>query len=134
MIVRKLAEGLPLTTWYFWIALAIAGLYSVYGGSTDAADKTISTASEINSDYVFSYGGNENPTEPTTETTTEVPTETVTDKPDKLVGDINSDGQISVSDVVLLQRYILKFETFTKEKYEIADINSDNKVNVIDHA
>ena len=210
-------------------ALAIAGLYSVYGGSTDAVDKTISTASEINSDYVFSYGGNENPTEPTTETTTTDNTiyesegfldldskpikttyslnekldlsgltvsliylhgkdgrDVVLDKvnpvdnplfkidtsdfdntkagtyeikveltdsnyklnyrvvsnivnfevevTDKLVGDINSDGQISVSDVVLLQKYILKFETFTKEKYEIADINSDNKVNVIDLA
>lgn len=38
-------------------ALAIAGLYAVYGGSTTAAQSAIASASEINSDFVFSYGG-----------------------------------------------------------------------------
>ena len=38
-------------------ALAIAGLYAVYGGSTTAAQGAIASASEINSDFVFSYGG-----------------------------------------------------------------------------
>lgn len=119
-------------------ALAISGLYAVYGGTTTSADNTIKTASEINGDYVFSYGGSETPTEPTTEPvsdttepeTTEPATETT--EPSKLIGDINDDGTISVSDVVSLQKYVLKLETFTKEKYEIADFNSDNKVNIVD--
>ena len=63
-------------------ALAIAGLYAVYGGSTTAADNAIASASEINGDYVFSYGGSETPqpgtttTEQTTTTTEETTTTT----------------------------------------------------------
>lgn len=64
-------------------ALAIAGLYAVYGGSTTAAQSAIASASEINSDFVFSYGG-ETPqpgtttTEQTTTTTEETTATTTT--------------------------------------------------------
>lgn len=63
-------------------ALAIAGLYAVYGGSTTAADNAIASASEINGDYVFNYGGSDTPqpgtttTEQTTTTTEETTTTT----------------------------------------------------------
>ena len=66
-------------------ALAIAGLYAVYGGSTTAAQGAIASASEINSDFVFSYGG-ETPqpgtttTEQTTTTTEETTVETTTEE------------------------------------------------------
>ena len=57
-------------------ALAIAGLYAVYGGSTTAAQSAIASASEINSDFVFSYGGGETPQPGTTETTEQTTTTT----------------------------------------------------------
>lgn len=60
-------------------ALAIAGLYAVYGGSTTAAQSAISSASEINSDFVFSYGSETpQPGTTTTEQTTTTTEETTT--------------------------------------------------------
>lgn len=60
-------------------ALAIAGLYAVYGGSTTAAQGAIASASEINSDFVFSYGGETpQPGTTTTEQTTTTTEETTT--------------------------------------------------------
>ena len=60
-------------------ALAIAGLYAVYGGSTTAAQSAIASASEINSDFVFSYGGETpQPGTTTTEQTTTTTEETTT--------------------------------------------------------
>ena len=47
-------------------------------------------------------------------------------------GDINDDGNVSVSDVVFLQKYILGSKSITKEKYEVADINTDGLVDVFD--
>ena len=46
--------------------------------------------------------------------------------------DLNNDEKISVDDAVLMQRYLHKKETFTKEQYEKADMNGDGKVNVFD--
>lgn len=60
-------------------ALAIAGLYAVYGGSTTAAQSAIASASEINSDFVFSYGSETpQPGTTTTEQTTTTTEETTT--------------------------------------------------------
>jgi endo-1,4-beta-xylanase len=75
------------------------------------------------------------PTEVTTEATTTT-TEPVT-KPSEVIstkGDINADGEVSVADVVLLDRYLIKLDKFTKDQYTAADFNSDNKVNVVDLA
>lgn len=60
-------------------ALAIAGLYAVYSGSTTAAQSAIASASEINSDFVFSYGSETpQPGTTTTEQTTTTTEETTT--------------------------------------------------------
>lgn len=69
-------------------ALAIAWMYHVYGGSSDAADATIAEASEIKADFVFDYGASDDPiteettttTEETTTTTEETTTETTTEE------------------------------------------------------
>ena len=47
-------------------------------------------------------------------------------------GDMNEDGDVSVSDAVLLQKYLLGSKSITKEKYEVADINTDGTVDVFD--
>ena len=52
--------------------------------------------------------------------------------PQQLIGDINTDGVCNLADVILLQKYLLTVEPFTKEQFEIADLNQDSKVNGID--
>lgn len=72
------------------------------------------------------------------ETTTIPPTESTTvttdsSDNDKIkVGDINNDNIISIADAVLLQKYLLGAEKFTKEMYESADLNFDGVVDVFD--
>ena len=49
-----------------------------------------------------------------------------------LIGDINCDGEVNVTDLILMQKYLLKISDFTTEQYSIADINKDNRVNCMD--
>lgn len=101
------------------------------------------SVSDYYKDYAKTEGSNldagngGNPVEPSTgdSTTTENPTETVKEN---ILGDVNSDDKVNVSDVVCLTRWILKSYdkkddkiTFTKER---ADMNEDGKVNVVDLA
>ena len=47
-------------------------------------------------------------------------------------GDMNSDGDISVSDVIILHKYLHGVKSLTKKEYEVADINADGLVNIFD--
>lgn len=49
-----------------------------------------------------------------------------------IAGDVNLDGAFNVADLVLMQKYILGIETFNKEQFGIADMNSDGAVNSFD--
>ncbi len=49
-----------------------------------------------------------------------------------LVGDINSDGSLAISDAVLLSGYLLGAEQFTEKQYKAADLNTDGDVNTYD--
>lgn len=49
-------------------------------------------------------------------------------------GDANLDSSLSIADAVLVQKYILNETTLSKAAYANADMNSDEKVNVIDLA
>ncbi len=49
-----------------------------------------------------------------------------------LLGDINQDNNINISDVVLLINYILNGENISDEELLIADLNQDNSINVSD--
>lgn len=49
-----------------------------------------------------------------------------------LKGDVNLDEKVTVSDAVLLQKYLAGSETLTDEQLENSDMNDDDKVNVID--
>ncbi|MGN0581932.1 MAG: leucine-rich repeat protein [Oscillospiraceae bacterium] len=53
------------------------------------------------------------------------------DEPEYSSGDINGDGSVSVSDMLLLKRYILLADTEINER---ADINKDGKINIFDFA
>ena len=47
-------------------------------------------------------------------------------------GDVNSDGEVSVSDVIVLHKYLHGVKSLTQEEYEVADINADGIVNIFD--
>jgi arabinogalactan endo-1,4-beta-galactosidase len=51
-----------------------------------------------------------------------------------ITGDINLDGNFSVSDVVMLRCYLLSSYSLTEEQYEIADIIEDGTIDVFDMA
>lgn len=47
-------------------------------------------------------------------------------------GDLNLDGKINISDLVLLQQYLLNTASFSAEQYANADLNRDSVVDVFD--
>ena len=52
----------------------------------------------------------------------------------KIKGDINADGEVTVTDAVLLQKYLHNKATYQIENFANADMNNDSKVNVFDMA
>lgn len=50
----------------------------------------------------------------------------------KLIGDINSDGKLNISDAVLLQTYLLNAQEFSEDQWKTADINEDGYVDSFD--
>ena len=65
----------------------------------------------------------------------ELPAESETEpepKPFPVPGDVNLDGYCTITDIILLQKYLLGRETLSEEGFVYADINSDYKVNIYD--
>ena len=51
---------------------------------------------------------------------------------DSTKGDLDGDGTITVSDLVLLNRYLLRLESLTTEQGNRADWNDDQQITVVD--
>lgn len=47
-------------------------------------------------------------------------------------GDIDKNNLLTTSDVVLMQKYLLKISSLDNQQFYLADINSDDKVNIFD--
>lgn len=47
-------------------------------------------------------------------------------------GDVNSDKSVNVSDIVSLQKYLIKTEQLNESGFKAADLNDDNKINIFD--
>ena len=45
-------------------------------------------------------------------------------------GDININKKVDVSDIVIMNKYLVKLEKFSEQQFFLADINDDGKVNV----
>ena len=48
------------------------------------------------------------------------------------IGDVNSDGDISVVDATLVQKYIVGLENLTDLQKKSADVNDNNEISVVD--
>lgn len=65
--------------------------------------------------------------------TSEIPVLTVSEILDSgLKGDLNSDGKITVADLVIMEKYILGSQTLTEKQFTIADLSGDNAVDSFD--
>lgn len=71
------------------------------------------------------------PTEPATEHETEVQTE---DEAEPAQGDLDGDGNVTVTDVIFLQKYLLCGGVLTPEEWSCADLMEDGVVDVFDLA
>ncbi|MEA3286926.1 MAG: S8 family serine peptidase [Candidatus Marinimicrobia bacterium] len=47
-------------------------------------------------------------------------------------GDVTEDGDLNVSDAVLLLEWVLNNPTISEVQFEVADVNNDNQVNILD--
>jgi hypothetical protein len=63
-----------------------------------------------------------------------VQAEEVADNPavEVQAGDINADGELGVTDVISLQKYVLNMTTYNSAQLQAADLNKDNEVDVYD--
>ncbi|MBR4320554.1 MAG: dockerin type I repeat-containing protein, partial [Oscillospiraceae bacterium] len=73
----------------------------------------------------------------TSETTTASETEIVTEEPSEseivpVYGDMNGDDELTVDDVIMLQKYLLNQETLSETQFFLADITNDGDVNIYD--
>ena len=48
------------------------------------------------------------------------------------LGDVNTDGIISISDLLLMSRYLHGTADITKAQFKLADMNGDKKADVFD--
>ncbi|MDE5768573.1 MAG: carbohydrate-binding domain-containing protein, partial [Oscillospiraceae bacterium] len=51
---------------------------------------------------------------------------------EKLTGDVTLDGTVGVTDIILMQKYLLEKETISEEAYWNADVTADQIVNIYD--
>lgn len=71
-------------------------------------------------------------TETTTTTAPAVTTTVVTTVTEAVNGDVNGDGTADLTDLVLLQKYLVRKGTMTAEQSSRADLNADHVLNVVD--
>lgn len=71
-------------------------------------------------------------TEAKTTTETSITTPVVTTVTETVNGDVNGDGMTDLSDLVLLQKYLVRKGTLTAEQSSRADLNADHVLNVVD--
>lgn len=56
----------------------------------------------------------------------------IPDIPESVLGDLDGDGEVTVTDATDIQQYLSEFTELTEEQLAIADVNRDGKVNVKD--
>ena len=75
----------------------------------------------------------EQTTQPQTETTQSSKTEPTDNTATEVqAGDVNVDGELSVTDVISLQKYVLNLTAYNSAQMQAADLNKDNEVDVYD--
>ncbi|MGN1481875.1 cellulase family glycosylhydrolase [Porcipelethomonas sp.] len=121
-------------------------LYYTYDDIIKVLDSNSDSIDKVNNFYVSArfkettiyglYAVPVNSQQPTTEPTTTEPATTEESTTEPIItnkaGDVNLDDDISVADVVLLQKFLVKAETLNASQIENADLDGNEVVNCID--
>ena len=98
-------------------------------GSAESTTTTKATTTEV----VATTTEAKTTTETTTTTTAPAVTTTmVTTVTEAVNGDVNGDGTADLTDLVMLQKYLVRKGTLTAEQSSRADLNADHVLNVVD--
>lgn len=54
------------------------------------------------------------------------------EKPEILLGDVDSDGYVTMADVICLRQYLAQMRGLSKEALIAADVNKDGRISIID--
>ena len=86
---------------------------------------------------VYNQNSTPQPTTPPTQAPTAAPTAAPTNPPTQpvekyLVGDVNLDDNVSVTDATFVQRFVSKSTAFTEKQQRYADADLNGEVNVVD--
>ena len=105
-------------------AADLSGLYANRNdwSGINAADITVNLRAGNNTIKLYNAGGNGPSID---RIAVAIPYEDV-------IGDVNLDGEFSVADLVLMQRYLLGSENFNKKQFAAADLNSDGNADIYD--
>jgi hypothetical protein len=101
-------------------------IYTIYGYSGSAAE----TYADRERITFISLGESTKPTEPTEPTTPTTPTE----NPDIIIGDLDGDNAVGVTDIIITAKIVHNQIPYIKSLFATADLNADNVVNSIDLA
>lgn len=124
-------------------------IYFTYDDIINTLNSNSETLDKVTDMYVSAHAGDAtiyglyavpvDSMQPTTEPATEQPaTDPATEQPttetiiSAKAGDVNLDQEISVADVVLLQKFLVRAETFNTAQMANADVNGDSSVNIMD--
>ena len=133
---KKIAEGKPVTLSDNNAVLTKADLADGVHPSEEGYAKLGAHWYEMLKPYLDNALGNADvqPTEETTEFTEPepIPTETETICIEPVPYDLDFDEKVGVSDIIILQKYLMKKGTLSN--WTDADLNGDNVINVIDLA
>lgn len=91
-----------------------------------------STVSTTTTETAVITTGAKTTTETTTTTMPAVTTTMVTTVTEAVNGDVNGDGTADLTDLVVLQKYLVRKGTLTAEQSSRADLNADHVLNVVD--
>ncbi len=70
--------------------------------------------------------------EPTTAEPTTVAGTTAPSVPERLRGDVDNDGRVSIKDVTIIQRYLAAYLELTDDEWNMADVDFDGNVTIND--
>lgn len=59
-------------------------------------------------------------------------TVTIADRSEPIIGDVDGDGNVTITDATLIQKYLVEIETLTEEQSKRADANADGRVDIKD--
>lgn len=131
LVNKKQAQGKPIMLSDINSVLTKADLADGVHPSQDGYNKMGAYWHEKLLEYL--NGTSDAPVTETTEAPTPEPTEAPeTNAEESLFGDLNADAQLTLTDAVILQKYLLGVGELDRQFWKNADLNADQQVDVLD--